>query len=163
MNMNTRVMTTISRRNRYTAGEGNDSTSNDDDGEDDDDDDVDEDGEDEDGDVKMSIRFEGNQSHVSGYEWVDCRPKQLQSHQEDKKARSTKSTHSSVQAEQRNLSHDFRIAFLSLDAVKIFGNRNNTTSQDEEEARNQFVPWYLGTCDCATRWGIYHKYVYLGL
>ena len=146
-NMTTCGMTMISKRNR-SVGEDSHNNSNDDH------DDSDEDDDDEDGDVKMSQWFEGNQSHVSGYEWVDCRPKQLQFHEGDKKARTTKSTHSSVPTEQRNLSHDFRLAFLSLDAVKIFSNRNTTF---QEEADAYAYHRYLGYCDCAARWGIYHK------
>ena len=155
MNMPTCVMTTISKRGR-SVGEDNHNNNNNSN-----DDDDDEEGDDDDGDLKMSHWFEGNQSHVSGYEWVDCRPKQqLQFHEDDKKAGNTKSTQSSVQAEQRSLSHDFRLAFLSLDAVKISSNRNATFLDDEEdddEEETYAFRRFPGYCDCDTRWGIYHK------
>lgn len=165
MNMTTCVMSTISKHHGL-AGQGNcsnNNSNNDDDADDDsyhqDDEDVDiMEEEEEDGDGRMSLWFEGNQSHVSGYEWVDCRPKPPQFHEEDNEARKTMSTHSSIQAEQRSLSHDFRLAFLSLDAVKMFSNSNTTSFQDDDEEEETYAfHQYLGYCDCATRWGIYHK------
>ncbi len=96
------------------------------------------------GETARQFLFEGNQSHVSGYEWVDCQPKEVH----ENASKIMKSTHSLIQAPEYNLTHDTRLAFLSLGAIKIF--RDHTS---EENLRHHV------SCDCALRWAIYHKYV----